>query len=95
LVRAFTARSEYYPLIKTGVFGNKFMNIAVVSSLALIMAVVYVPFLNVIFDTLPLGWTQWIEIIPLLLVPSVAAEFTKFLFSPMKKYYAEFLVDQR
>ncbi|MDY6873497.1 MAG: cation-translocating P-type ATPase [Chloroflexota bacterium] len=77
LLRAYTARSEYYPLLKIGLFKNKLMNWAVLGSLVLIMLVIYVPFLQPIFDTLPLGWAQWLEILPLILVPSIAAELTK------------------
>jgi len=85
LLRAYTARSEYYPLLKIGLFKNKWMNIAVGSSLVLILAVVYMPFLNRVFNTLPLGLAQWEAMIPLLLVPSVAAELTKTFFSPIRK----------
>lgn len=77
LFRAFTARSEYYPLLKIGVFKNKLMNWAVFGSLALIFAVIYVPFLQPIFNTAPLGVAEWLEILPLVLIPSVAAEITK------------------
>jgi len=98
LFRAFTARSEYYPLFKIGIFSNKWMNWAVLASLVLILSVVYVPFLNVVFNTKPLGWVQWSEILPLLLIPSIAAEVTKFLFSPEKKkfqgMFANFLMDK-
>jgi P-type Ca2+ transporter type 2C len=78
LLRAYTARSERYPLFKIGVFSNKWMNLAVLSSTLLILAVIYIPFLATIFNTMPLGWAQWSEIIPLMLVPSIAAELTKF-----------------
>ncbi|MBN2257669.1 MAG: cation-translocating P-type ATPase [Anaerolineaceae bacterium] len=81
LLRAYTARSEYYPILKIGPFGNKFMNLAVLSSLVLIMLVVYVPFLQTVFNTRPLGWLQWSEIIPLLIIPSIAAELTKLFFT--------------
>ena len=54
LVRAYTARSERFPLLKIGVFSNKNMNWAVLVSLALLLAAVYIPFLNTIFDTVPL-----------------------------------------
>ncbi len=81
LLRAYTARSEYYPLLKIGMFGNKFMNYAVLSSLVLIMLVVYVPFLQTIFNTQSLGWVQWSELLPLLIVPSLAAELTKLIFA--------------
>jgi Ca2+-transporting ATPase len=85
LLRAFTARSEYYPLLKIGVFKNKWMNISILASIILILVVVYIPFFNTIFNTLPLGWAQWAEILPLLIFPSLAAELTKYLFSPTRK----------
>ena len=77
LVRAYTARSERYPILKIGVFNNKWMNIAVVSSLGLLLLILYVPFFNTIFNTVPLGWTEWRLILPLLLIPSIAAELAK------------------
>jgi hypothetical protein len=40
--------------------------------------VVYVPFFNGIFDTLPLGLAEWELIVPLFLVPSLAAEGVKY-----------------
>ena len=79
LVRAFTARSERYPILKIGVFGNKWMNIAVLSSFVMVMAVIYIPFLNPIFQTVPLSLTEWYIILPLLLIPSVVAELTKLM----------------
>lgn len=81
LLRAYTARSERLPVIKIGVFGNRFMNYAVIFSAILLFAVIYIPFLNPIFDTMPLGWEQWRLILPLLFVPSLAAELTKVIAS--------------
>jgi Ca2+-transporting ATPase len=77
LLRAYTARSEYYPLLKIGMFSNRLMNYAVLSSMALIFAVVYVPFLQPVFNTEPLGWAQWELILPLVAIPSIAAEVNK------------------
>jgi Ca2+-transporting ATPase len=77
LIRAFTARSERYPLIKIGPFSNRLMNYAVLTSLALLLAVVYVPFLQPVFNTTALGWEQWLYIFPLIFVPAVAAEIGK------------------
>ena len=82
LLRAFTARSEYFPLLKIGMFKNKWMNWAVLVSLVMILVVVYVPFLQNVFSTEALGWAQWAEILPLLLIPSITAEATKFFFAP-------------
>ncbi|MGB2896236.1 MAG: cation-translocating P-type ATPase, partial [Anaerolineales bacterium] len=79
LLRAFTARSERYPLHKIGFFSNKWMFYAVASSLLLLLAVVYIPFLQPIFNTVPLGWTEWQIVLPLLFVPAIVAELSKWL----------------
>jgi len=77
LIRAFTARSERYPLIKIGPFSNRIMNYAVLTSLALLLVVVYVPFLQPIFNTTSLYWEQWQYILPLIFIPALAAESSK------------------
>ena len=81
LLRAFTARSERYPLTKLGFFKNKTMNWAVLASTALLLMAMYVPFLQPIFETVPLGWAQWQYVLPLLLIPALAAETTKWFIS--------------
>jgi len=86
LFRAYTARSEFYPLSKIGIFKNKLMNWAVLGSLVLILLVVYVPFLQPIFNTAPMRIGHWLEVLPLVLIPSIAAELTKgFLRKLMKR----------
>jgi Ca2+-transporting ATPase len=76
---AFSARSERYPLIKIGIFSNRNMNLAALSSLLLLIAVIYVPFLQPIFNTVALGWSQWELVIPLVLIPAIAAEAAKYM----------------
>jgi P-type Ca2+ transporter type 2C len=77
LARAYTARSERVSLFRLGVFSNKFMQYAVLLSIVLLLGAVYVPFLQPVFSTMPLGVREWTVILPLLLVPSIAAEITK------------------
>ncbi len=77
LVRAYTARSEIYALLKIGVFSNKFMQYAVFTSIGLLLAVVYIPFLQEIFDAVALNLTHWLYLLPLILLPSIMAELTK------------------
>jgi Ca2+-transporting ATPase len=77
LLRAFTARSERISIFKLGVFTNKTMNMAVLFSLVVVFAVIYVPFLNNIFGTVPLVAVDWAWILPFALLASVAAEVTK------------------
>jgi Ca2+-transporting ATPase len=84
LFRAFTSRSERYPILKIGLFGNRNMNLAFLSSMTLLLGVIYIPGLNNIFNTESLGWRQWEIILPLLLIPSVVAEIVK-LFASRKK----------
>ncbi|UCF29079.1 MAG: cation-translocating P-type ATPase [Chloroflexota bacterium] len=74
---AYVMRSERYPLIKIGPFSNRLMNIAVLSSLALLLVVIYVPFLQPIFNTTTLSWDQWQYILPLIFLPAFAAESSK------------------
>ena len=85
LIRAFTARSERVPILQVGLFSNKIMNLAILSSFLLLLVVIYVPFLQGIFDTAPLGWEQWRVILPLLIGPSIAAELTKIIFKSNQK----------
>jgi Ca2+-transporting ATPase len=81
LLRALTARSERYPLLRIGLLTNRTMLFAVGTSLLLLLAVVYIPFLQPVFDTVPLGIAQWELMLPLLFVPAVAAEVTKWVLS--------------
>jgi Ca2+-transporting ATPase len=85
LLRAFTARSERYPLAKIGFFTNMWMNIAVLGSTVLMLVVLYVPFLREVFNTLPMGWAEWRLVIPLFLVPSIAAEVVKYIVTAQRK----------
>jgi P-type Ca2+ transporter type 2C len=82
LIRAYAARSERYSVFKIGFFSNKWMNLADGASFLLVMVVVYVPFLNPIFNTQPLLWVEWLEVIPLFVIPFIGAELIKkFVFS--------------
>jgi len=77
LLRAFSARSERHSLLRIGLFSNRAMLLAVVSSALILLAVIYLPFLQPLFDTVPLVWAEWRILLPLLVVPAVAAELTK------------------
>ena len=85
LLRAYTSRSERYPLLNIGVFTSKWMNIAILASTVLMLVVLYIPFLQKVFNTLPMGWTEWGMIIPLFLIPSIAAEAVKYIVTARAK----------
>jgi len=89
LLRAYTARSERYPLVKLGLFSNPYMQYAVGASVALLLAVVYLPFLRPVFDTVPLGAREWMVVGPLLFVPALVAEVNKWLESRARRRVSE------
>ena len=74
---AYIVRSERYSLLRIGPFSNKIMNWAVLASIILLLAVVYLPFLQPIFNTVSLGWNEWQVLLPLIFVPALAAEIVK------------------
>jgi len=88
LLRAYTARSEHYGVHQIGPFTNRAMQWAVIVSLAIILAVVYLPFLNLFFDTEPLGLREWGAILPLILMPSLAAEINKWWLRRQERRWA-------
>jgi Ca2+-transporting ATPase len=77
LARAYAARSERYSLWSIGIFSNRFMQYAVLGSLILLLSVVYVPVLQPIFNTTPLGLREWAVMLPLVLTPTIVTEITK------------------
>lgn len=80
LLRAYTARSERYNVFRIGVFSNRTMQVAVGASAAMLLAIIYIPVLDPIFDTTFLGLREWAVMLPFLLIPAIAAELTKIPF---------------
>lgn len=78
LFRAYTVRSERASVFKIGVFSNKYMQYAVGLSIALLLLVCAVPFLQPIFNTHFLTGREWGLVVGLALTPAIAEEITKF-----------------
>jgi Ca2+-transporting ATPase len=77
LLRAYTARSERVSIFKSGVLGNKWMVYATGASFILLLVVIYVPFLQIVFGTVPLELRDWLVMAPFFLIAPIAAELTK------------------
>lgn len=60
MFNAYNSRSEKYSVFKIGVFSNKWLNWAVLSSLAITLLVVYVPVLQGPFNTYSLTSGDWL-----------------------------------
>jgi len=59
LFRCFACRSERYSLFRIGPFSNKWLLAAVASSVVILLAVVYLPFLQGPFHTYPMTLQDW------------------------------------
>jgi Ca2+-transporting ATPase len=77
LARAYTNRSERASLFSLGVFSNRWMQYAVAVSSVLLLAAVYVPGMNTVFNAVPLTLAHWAYLAPLLFVPAVVDELAK------------------
>jgi len=77
LLRAFTARSERHSIFRIGWFTNKKMVWAFLASLVLLLVVLYVPFLEPVFKTVPPSLLDWVEILGFALIPFTAGELYK------------------
>jgi len=78
LFRAYTVRSERASLFSIRVFSNRYMQYAVGLSIALLLLVCAVPFLQPIFNTHFMSLREWSVVLGLALIPAVSEEITKF-----------------
>jgi Ca2+-transporting ATPase len=80
LANAISARSLKFPVWKVGVFKNRFLWYAVLSSFALQLVILYTPGLNVLFDVNAPELVDW----------AFAALFTAITFTALEtgKYIA-------
>ncbi len=77
LLRAYTSRSQEQSILRMGLTSNRYMVLATVSSLLLLLIVLYLPALTRLFQTVPLSPQDWIPIAFLATWPAIAAELAK------------------
>lgn len=75
LIHVFDCRSEY-SVFHRNPFGNRTLVFAVLLSFIMMLAVVYVPFLQPIFYTTALSLNEWFLIIGLAAIPTVALSWS-------------------
>lgn len=85
LLRAYSSRSQKYTLFRIGFFSNRQMVLATLGAFALLLVVLYVPFLQDIFYTQALTLNEWKVIIPLAFIPLVVGELSKKVLSRFHK----------
>ena len=77
LFHAFDVRSEYQSLFHIGVLSNRAMDRAFLAGLAMQLAVLTLPPLRRVFQTVPLSPSEWAVVLLLALVPVVVCEGEK------------------
>jgi len=77
LLRAYSSRSLTHSIFHIGVFSNKTMTRSTLLSFLLLLVVIYVPFLQPIFDTYTVGLADWFMIIVFSAIPLAIGELYK------------------
>jgi Ca2+-transporting ATPase len=57
--RAFNARSDMYTVFRLGIFRNRWLLMSISAAVILQLIVVYAPFMQVAFSTVPLTLDKW------------------------------------
>jgi len=76
-VHAFNVRSNRYSIFQLGLFSNRWLVAAFGAVILSELAVIYVPFLQPIFKTMPLTVQDWAIVIGLGIVPLLVVEIVK------------------
>ena len=56
-------RTDIESVFKRGLFSNRYINIGIVVEVILLLAIIYIPFLNGIFNTAPISLVEWLYLI--------------------------------
>lgn len=86
MFNAFNWRSEKESVFSLGIFTNKALIYAVVSTVLLQLAVIYIPLLQIAFRTVPLTLEDWALILPLASTSFIVMEIIKFLEKKTRKH---------
>ena len=76
--KAYNFRSDRHSVLRRP-FANRWLNVAILWELMLLLLVVYLPFLQRAFGTFALTWLDWAIIVALAFSVSPVLELTKWL----------------
>ncbi|HOQ99615.1 MAG TPA: cation-translocating P-type ATPase [Anaerolineae bacterium] len=76
-LHAYNLRSLRYSLFTIGPFTNRFMNLAFIIVILANLAIIYVPFLQPIFATMPLDLPDWAIVVGLGFAPLLIVQATR------------------
>ncbi len=79
MYQAFASRSVRYPAFKVGIFKNRWLILAVLSSFIITMVVIYLPFFNKVFGTVPLNIFEFVTILIISSLGFIYLELYKYI----------------
>jgi len=79
LYQAFASRSTIYPAFKVGIFKNKFLILAVLSSFTVIVTSIFVPSIGRFLDMSPLSIAEFVFIILISSIGAIIIEISKYI----------------
>src|SRR5699024_2534875 len=79
LLRAYSSRSQKFSLFKIGFFTNTAIVGATLLAFVLLLVVLYIPFMQDIFYSFPLGVSDWGIVLSFAFIPLVAGELVKII----------------
>ena len=79
LFHAYDVRSDHASLLSIGILSNSAMNRAFLVGMAMQLAVLCLPPLQILFSVIPLGLTQWATIFGMAIAPLLFCEVAKVL----------------
>ena len=85
LLISYVSKTESFVGLKRNLFANKFLNISMLASLALLIATIYIPFMSNMFTVVALSSIQFAVCVALILVPLLGIELSKrFLYKKIR-----------
>ncbi len=78
LYQALASRSTIYPALRVGIFKNKFLILAVLSSFAVIAASIFIPSFGKFLDMVPIGIAEFLVIAAISSIGAVIIEICKY-----------------
>ena len=70
-------RTESESVFKRGIFTNKYINLGLVVEFLILIAIIYIPILNNVFNTAPIGMIEWLYALPIPFVVFAIEELRK------------------
>ncbi len=71
LLHTLNFRFENKGIFSKGIFGNKYLNLAILASILLQAAIIYIPWLQTIFSTAALDYRHWLLILACSIIPVI------------------------